>query len=160
MLHLICKNGEGKSLVLLGLVYTLRGVTIVMGPLHGLGTDQANKSKCIDKGLKAYHVNEFRDLDYRLLVERLKVFKKDHNACILIYISPQIMREKDSRWHLLLKQLAINGLLSVLCIDEVHGAIEYADSFYPEFGVGINAIRALMDLSKQHHPHHPPCYYM
>ena len=43
ILHLIQKTGEGKSLVLLGILSLLRGVVFVMDSLHGLGNNQANK---------------------------------------------------------------------------------------------------------------------
>ncbi len=43
LVHLICKTGEGKYLCLVGMVAALGRVTIALGPLHGLGTDQAMK---------------------------------------------------------------------------------------------------------------------
>jgi len=45
MLYLIRKTGEGKSLVLLGMVTVLRGTTIDMVPLLGIGCDRVSKSK-------------------------------------------------------------------------------------------------------------------
>ena len=44
---------------MIGMVAILGGVTIIMVPLHGLGTDQANKSKQLSKGIEAWHVDEF-----------------------------------------------------------------------------------------------------
>jgi len=72
LVHLIQKMGEGKSLCLIAMSAVLGGVTIALGPLHGLGTDQAVKSKSLYKGIKAYHVDEFRDSDYHTLVQRMK----------------------------------------------------------------------------------------
>ena len=82
MMYLICKTGEGKSLVMMGTAVALRGVTVVMGPLQGLGTDQANKSKRIERGIESYHADEFRDADRAKLDLRLRSFSKRHKlAC-------------------------------------------------------------------------------
>lgn len=152
--HLIRKTGEGKSLCLVGMAAALRGVTIALGPLHGLGTDQAAKSKNIEKGMESYHVDEFRESDYDALVKRLRAFQPQHNHSVIIYISPQSLREKQSKWHVVLRELAIKGHLSAFCVDEVHTAVEYSDSFRPEFRDAIEALNALVKLSKKHHPNH------
>ena len=57
LMYLIRKTGEGKSLVLQGLAAARRGITVVLGPLHGLGTDQATKTKRIDKGIEGWHLD-------------------------------------------------------------------------------------------------------
>jgi superfamily II DNA helicase RecQ len=44
MMYLIRKTGEGKSLVMQGMASMLKGITITMVPLLGLGSDQ--ESKC------------------------------------------------------------------------------------------------------------------
>ena len=44
VIYLIRKTGEGKSLVITTTVALLCGVTIVMVPLLGLGSDQVNKA--------------------------------------------------------------------------------------------------------------------
>ena len=87
LMYLIHKTGEGKSLVMLGLATMLREVTIVMGPLHGLGTDQANKSKQLSKGIEAWHVDEFRDDEQSELIARLGNVRP--NDTLLLFISPQ-----------------------------------------------------------------------
>ena len=59
---------------MLGTVVAKRGVTIVMGPLHGLGSDQANKSKRIDRGVESSHADEYRDENFDSCVALLKNF--------------------------------------------------------------------------------------
>ncbi len=86
------KTGEDKYLVLLGIVSLLRGVVFVMGPLHGLGTDQANKSKQTEKGIEAYHVNEFGEADLNSFLCRVLLkTTKNNNTALVIYISPQAL---------------------------------------------------------------------
>ncbi len=87
LMYLIRKTGEGKSLVIMGLALALDGIIVAMGPLHGLGTDQANKSKRPNSGLEAYHVDEFREGDYDKLVYRLTILKRSHHRRIVLYIS-------------------------------------------------------------------------
>jgi superfamily II DNA helicase RecQ len=54
MLYLIRKTGEGKSLVLLGTATMLRGVTICLVPLLGLGSSQASKSRSTKHRVEGY----------------------------------------------------------------------------------------------------------
>ena len=44
LIYLIRKTGEGKSMIILGAATMRRGVTVVLVPLIGLGSDQVNKS--------------------------------------------------------------------------------------------------------------------
>ena len=70
-IYLIRKTGEGKSLVITTVAAMLREVTIVMIPLIGLGSDQANKSINLAKRVEAYHIDENRGSDFLKLTARL-----------------------------------------------------------------------------------------
>ena len=70
----------------------------------------------------------------------------------MLFISPQALRESDHGLFPVLRQLAIRGQISAFCIDEVHAAVEYADSFRPEFGDGVGSIKKLRAISAEHHP--------
>ena len=67
IMYLISKTGSGKSAVPLTIATLRRGVTVVMVPLLGLGSDQVKKSTQLEKGIKAYHVDEHRGKDGRVL---------------------------------------------------------------------------------------------
>ncbi len=61
MMYLIRKTGEGKSLVVQGMASMMKGVTVVMVRLIGLGTDQ--DEKCNDANameVESYHLDEYR----------------------------------------------------------------------------------------------------
>ena len=60
MMHLIHKCVDGKSLVIRSTATILRGVTVVIFPLIGLGNDQISKTKRPETGVKACHKDEFR----------------------------------------------------------------------------------------------------
>ena len=87
MMYLIRKTGEGKSLVLNGMSSILKGVTISMVPLLGLGSDQAQKCRNANttKTVEAYHLDEFRHKNASELRERLNLFTRDEKITILLF---------------------------------------------------------------------------
>ena len=148
MMYLIRKCGDGKSLVMHAMATILRGITIVMVPLIGLGNDQISKTKRPELGVEAYHIDEFRDDDASKLTERLETYDPDDNDSIIIYISPQNLRP-TTKWYKKLVSLAEQGFISSICIDEAHVAVEDSDSFRPEFKDGIESINNLIDISNK-----------
>jgi hypothetical protein len=151
MLYLIRKMGEGKSLVLLGMATMLRGVTVCLVPLLGLGSSQAAKSRSRNHRVEGYHVDEFRDQDFDLLSERMSIYSSTESSSIIVYISPQNLRA-GSKWYRLLSNIAAAGFLSSVCIDEAHAAVEQCESFCPEFKDAIKSVKQLLAISKVHHP--------
>ena len=151
-MYLIHKTGEGKSLVMLAMALQLRQVTVVMGPLHGLAADQVIKSKQLDKGVEAWHADEFRDHRHRKLAHRMANFRSED--VVLLFISPQALqdREEGSKYCRVLERLAVRGQISSFCVDEAHMTVECADSFRPEFKFGIGTIKRLLALSSRLHP--------
>ena len=53
LMYLIRKTGKGKSLVIMGLALASDGIIAAMVLLHGLGTDQANKSIMLTNSARA-----------------------------------------------------------------------------------------------------------
>ena len=148
MMYLIRKCGDGKSLVMHAMATILRGITIVMVPLIGLGSDQISKTKRPEVEVEAYHIDEFRDDDVSKLTERLETYVPDNKTSIIIYISPQNLRP-TTKWYKKLVSLAKHGFISSICIDEAHVAVEDSDSFRPEFKEGIESINNLIDISNK-----------
>ena len=66
----------------------LRGVTVVMVPLIGLGSDQANKAKNLDNRVEAYHLDEFKENAFKVLRERLMMYETNHRRTIILFVSP------------------------------------------------------------------------
>ena len=60
VMYLISKTGSGKSAVPLTIATLRHGITIVLVPLLGLGSDQVKKASRVDKCIHAYHVDEHR----------------------------------------------------------------------------------------------------
>ena len=151
-MYLIHKTGEGKSLVMLAMAFMLRQVTVVLGPLHGLAADQVCKSKRLDKGVEAWHADEFRGPFHARLAHRMMNVRSED--VVLLFISPQALqdREEGSKYYRVLERLAMKGQISSFCVDEVHMTVECADSFRPEFRAGVDAIKRLLAISRHRHP--------
>jgi superfamily II DNA helicase RecQ len=151
MLYLIRKTGEGKSLVLLGMATMLWGVTICLVPLRGLGSSEAAKSRSKKHRVEGYHVDEYRDQDFHLLSRRMRLYSRSECSSIIVYISPQNLKQ-GSRLCRLLNDMAAAGYISSICVDEAHATVEQCESFRPEFKDAINSFKNLLSISKTHHP--------
>jgi hypothetical protein len=71
VMYLISKTGSGKSAVPLTIATLRCGITIVLVPLLGLGSDQVKKASREERGISAYHVDEHRGADGVILREWL-----------------------------------------------------------------------------------------
>ena len=127
-LILVQKCGEGKSLMMLGMATMLKGITLVMVPLIGLGSDQANKSKMIAKRVYAYHCDEFRGNDLHQLKLLLRSYHPSKKRSIILFISPQQMCP-GTPWSRFLFSLGTMGFLSAICVDEAHACVEQSETF-------------------------------
>ena len=141
-LVLVRKCGEGKSLVMLGMATMLKGITVVMVPLIGLGSDQANKSKRIAKRVYAYHCDEFRGDDLDQLQRLLLSYHPSKKRAIILFISPQQMCH-GTPWSKFLFSIGGMGFLSAICVDEAHACVEQSETFRPELKSGLFAMRDL-----------------
>eukprot|EP00804_Cyclotella_cryptica_P005546 CCRYP_003053-RA/>CCRYP_003053-RA protein AED:0.68 eAED:0.43 QI:0/0/0/0.5/1/1/2/0/593 len=148
LMYLVHKTGEGKSLVLLGTATILRGVTVCLVPLLGLGSSHASNSICEHHCVEGYHVDEYRDQDFEALSARMDRFSRREETSIILYISPQNL-QLSSKWYRLLSGLAGSGLISFVCIDEAHACVEQGESFCPEFKSSINALKSLIATIEQ-----------
>ena len=61
------KTGYGKSLDALGIATLRCGQSIILILLLGLGTDQVAKAMREENNISAWHVNEFRGPDGKML---------------------------------------------------------------------------------------------
>ena len=59
MMYLIRKTGEGKLLVMQGMALMLKGITVMVVPLLGLGLDHEDKCNIDSIRVESYHLNEF-----------------------------------------------------------------------------------------------------
>ena len=57
---LIRRTADGKLLVPLTVSALRGGVTLILVPLHGLGSDQVDKATVPEHGIEAYYINEHK----------------------------------------------------------------------------------------------------
>ena len=90
-MYLISKTGSGKSVVPLTMATLRRGVTIVLVPLLGLGSDQVKKAAREENGIAAYHVDEHSGADGKLLREMLlnMSMEESQSTTKILFMSPQ-----------------------------------------------------------------------
>jgi hypothetical protein len=83
MMYLIRKTGEGKSLVMQGMASMLKGITVSVVPLLGLGSDQADKCNVDSVAVEAYHIDEFRGSHADLLRMHLQKYTREEKTIYL-----------------------------------------------------------------------------
>jgi superfamily II DNA helicase RecQ len=131
-LFLIRKTGEGKLAVVLTSATLLRGITLVVVPLLGLGCDQVAKAQRRRHKVKVYHLEENRDDDQVAIQTRLLSITQRLSQSIILFTSPQSLKE-GSLWAPLLKCLAKQKLFTLLVCDEAHTVPLHGRSFWREF---------------------------
>ncbi len=154
MMYLVRKTGEGKSLVLQGMASIFKGVTILMVPLLGLGSDQAEKTACATATttiIESYHLDEFRNTNAIELRDRLNEYCRKEKTAIMLFVSPQQLL-KHSFWHRVLVSLAERGCVSAVCVDEAHCAVHNYESFRPEFKAAIDSINGIVGIARRSNP--------
>jgi len=134
-LVVIRPTADGKSLIPLSVGLLRKGVAIVLVPLHGLGSDQVEKTNNPAVGLEAYYVDEHKRESATALRKRLLSMTSsefDENTVIL-FVSPNAMSE-DSKWYKeVFMPLAHKGFISLFCVDEAHHIEQSGRSFRTEF---------------------------
>lgn len=60
VMYIVAGTGSGKSAIPLCISSLRRGMTVVLVPLLGLGSDQVAKALFVDRGIEAYHVDEHK----------------------------------------------------------------------------------------------------
>ena len=128
MMYLIRKTGDGKSLVMQGMASMLKGITITMVPLLGLGSDQETKCTVEDSAIEAYHLDEYRNNHASILRNHLEKYTRKEKTSIILLISPQQLT-KNSFWYPVLLLLASRGCISSVCIDEAYSSFVQRPTF-------------------------------
>ena len=136
-LCLVGKTGEGKSLVLKGAATLMRGVSIFIVPLVGLGADQLSSSQRPNHRVFAYHLDEEKGRQGHSLALKLLDLKRVADGAppdesIIIYASPQAFKA-NYLWAECLDHLLREDLVSMIAFDEAHTIPVTGHSFRPEF---------------------------
>ena len=116
-------------------------------PLLGLTSDQVDRFNLSGHNLEAYHCDEHKLEDMKLLVERLEAYNSDdeeaNHVSINLFLGPRLLNMKA--WQSLLEKLARRDLISSVVVDEAHFVEQSGRHFRPEF---ISATKFLGDLTR------------
>jgi len=108
-------------------------------PLLALGADQTTKvcTKSIQTSgdVLAIHLDEVHNSSDQLrIVQSILALPSSTRKTIMLFSSPQKI-VNDKTWMGFLKKLIENGLLRLVCVDEVHLFVHYGLSFRTEFAM-------------------------
>ncbi len=75
-----------------------QGVTIIMVPLLGLGTDQVIKSMREEKSIKAWHVDKLHGTDTGQLREyllKITLYQQDNMSAVIFMLSLLLLPDSE-----------------------------------------------------------------
>ena len=74
------------------------GVAVYLDPLLGLATDQVERATATEHNLEGYHIDEHRNVDEVLLMDRLATYNADgeeaKHVAISLFIGPKKLTKK------------------------------------------------------------------
>lgn len=128
----ILPTGTGKSICYQLPARMLEGTTIVVSPLISLMMDQVKELKAMNFK-EVIALNSFLDYD-----KRKRIFK-NLNQYKLIYVSPEMLQQKELQFYL--KNISI----SLFVIDEAHCISQWGHEFRPDYQKLKSVINELGD---------------
>ena len=154
VMYLISKTGSGKSAVPLTIASLRHGITIILVPLLGLGSDQVKKASRVEKGIHSYHVNEHRGRDGTLLREWLINMTNDEckSTTTILFMSPQSLSyhvnpatniDVPSPWLTYIRKLGLKNRISLMCIDEAHSIEQQGRYFRKDFQEAVKNLQTI-----------------
>ena len=134
---LVQGTGGGKSAVPQTVGSVTCGVTLIIENTLSLSADQHSKihnANTTHGPVKAFHLDSIRSpTNEGILSNMLLGLKQNTDATIFIFSSPEYLLKEP--WKSTMPQLIENGMLRLVCIDEVHQFVMFGCAFRPEFGL-------------------------
>ena len=150
-LLLVQGTGAGKSAVAQTVGIVDCGVTLVIEETLALAADQQSKVKSASNAngpVLAYQLDSIKKPDLiKKLDEKLSNMKKGTNASVFLYTSPECLMKPP--WNSLLIKLINNGVLKLVCVDEIHLFVMFGVTFRKSFvNLKESFFKHLIDQSK------------
>ena len=137
-------TSSGKSSVPQTVSVVCSGVTIILECTQALGSEQASKitqaSKSNGALVHACQLDTYKTTQDRkaFASNMLSIMKEEHHSSIdkgiasfILFTSPEALL--DPIWSAFLDDVLLIGMLTLLCIDEIHMFVEFGLSFRKEF---------------------------
>ena len=132
---LVQGTGGGKSAVYQAVGTVDAGVTLVIETTLSLGADQSSKissASGINGPVESFQLDSLKSKSSRTsLNQYLRSLEKSTNTSIFLFTSPEELLKFP--WTSLMLHLSNNGLLKLICIDEVHQFVTFGTSFRRKF---------------------------
>ena len=129
---------------------TTCGVTLIIENTQSLSADQVSKFDVANNTygpVKAFQLDTIKDDNMaKNLAEYLTSLQDDTNVSVFLYSSPEAILKPI--FLQLIHKLIDNGIIRLICIDEVHQFVNFGASFRPKFG---DLRRALFSKIIQRH---------
>ena len=157
-------TGGGKSLVRDLHAVMFRGITLTIVPMLALGSDQAEKVR--QKAMQtsgdvlSLHIDEVRD-DEKVneIVKLLMELPRNTEKTVMLFSSPQAI-VSNRHWREMIPKIISNGLLRLVCVDEVHLFIHYGLSFRREFALLSKCLFSHLKLTSDANATKVPVMFM
>ena len=134
---LVQGTGGGKSAVYQAIGTVDAGVTLVIETTLSLGADQSSKIASAsgrNGPVESFQLDSLKSKTSRnSLSQHLRSLEKTTNASIFLFTSPEELLKFP--WPSLIIHLSNNGLLKLVCVDEVHQFVSFGISFRRSFCV-------------------------
>ena len=134
-LLLVQGTGGGKSAMAQTVGVVDCGVTLVIEELLAVATDQKSKVRSTSNAYGPILVYQLDSLKNPLLVNKLQsellALKKTSNCTLFLYSSPECLMRQP--WRTLIIRLINNGVLKLVCVDEIHLYVMFGLTFRKEF---------------------------
>ena len=134
-LLLVQGTGGGKSAVAQTVGVVDCGVTLVIEELLAVATDQKSKVRTASNEYGPVLAYQLDSLKNPLLISKLQTklldMNKTSNTTIFLYSSPECLMRQP--WRTLIIRLINNGVLKLVCVDEIHLYVMFGLTFRKEF---------------------------
>ena len=150
-LLLVQGTGAGKSAVAQTVGIVDCGVTLVIEETLALAADQQSKVKSASNAngpVLAYLLDSIKKTNLiKKLEDKLSGMKSGTNASVFLYSSPECLMKEP--WKSLLIKLINNGVLKLVCVDEIHLFVMFGITFRKSFvNLKDTFFKYLIDKSK------------
>ena len=127
---LVSGTGTGKTAIMHGTALLLRGITLVIVPLTGLGSQQKDRANSTCNKIKSFHLDTIKNQDRQ---ERVSQYCQNNHATksIILFVSPQTLDKRF--WHDFIKNCIHQGMITSVFVDEAHAVVMAGRTFRDEF---------------------------
>ena len=128
---LVSGTGTGKTAVMQITSILLGGITIVIVPLNGLGSDQKNRANAATNKIEAYHFDSIKNPKEQQRLCKYLLSDEVKGKSIILFASPQHL--DNNIWAKLIHECINQEKITSLFVDEAHAVVMAGKTYRDEF---------------------------